>query len=79
MQNLGRWQPLGTQSMEDALSILQSFAAELEDLRAEAMGWIPLDNGAYIHQGGSSDRDDVIEVVGLPDLKLVGMNVLLLV
>ena len=34
--------------------------------------------GVYLHQGDSSGEENVIEVVGLPDIALVGCNVLLL-
>ena len=54
---------------------------ELDALRAEAMGWIPLNHGVYLHQGAAphSAEELVIEVVGLPDARMVGLNVLLLV
>jgi hypothetical protein len=58
-----------------------NLAAELQALQAEALGWLPLDAGAYFHQGFKPDSEDavVIEVVGIPDVQMAGMNVLLLV
>jgi hypothetical protein len=52
--------------------------AELQALAAEAMGWQPLGEGVYLHHGDPSGEVNVIEVVGLPDIALVGCNVLLL-
>lgn len=52
--------------------------AELQALAAEAMGWQPLDEGVYLHHGDPTNEENVIEVVGLPDIALVGCNVLLL-
>jgi hypothetical protein len=49
--------------------------AELAALEAESIGWHPLGDGAYLHVG---DPDAlVIEVVGVPDVSMAGMNVLL--
>jgi hypothetical protein len=56
--------------------------AELQALAAEAMGWQSLGAGAYLHHCGASAHDgdeSVIQVVGVPDAGMVGMNVLLLV
>jgi hypothetical protein len=59
----------------------ECLALELEALRAEAMGWLPLDAGAYFHQSLKPESEEavVIEVVGIPDVQMAGMNVLLLV
>jgi hypothetical protein len=58
-----------------------NLTTELEALQAEAMGWLPLDAGAYFHQGLKPESEEavVIEVVGIPSFDMVGMNVLLLV
>jgi hypothetical protein len=58
-----------------------SLATELEAVRAESMGWLPLDAGAYFHHGFKPESEDavVIEVVGIPSFDMAGMNVLLLV
>jgi hypothetical protein len=52
--------------------------AELQALAAEAMGWQPLGEGVYLHHGVPSGEENILEVVGLPDIALVGCNVLLL-
>jgi hypothetical protein len=52
--------------------------AELQALAAEAMGWKPLGEGVYLHHGDPSGEENVIEVVGVPDIALVGCNVVLL-
>lgn len=72
---------LGTQPVDQSQSLAASLAAELDALRAEAMGWLPLDHGAYLHQGVTSKSNEVIEiqVVGVPDERMAAMNVLLLV
>lgn len=51
--------------------------AELQGA-AEAMGWQPLEQGAYLHHGDADGEQNVIHVVGVPDASMVGMNVLLL-
>ena len=55
-------------SVEDAL-----WQAELA---AKSIGWLPLEDGAYLHVGDSDAL--VIDVVGVPDAGMAGMNVLLL-
>ena len=53
------------------------FLAELAQIQAESIGWIPLDEGAYLHIGSdSSDNTSVIEVVGLPRSEMQGVSVL---
>ena len=54
--------------------------AELQALAAESMGWQPLGEGAYLHDGtkGDPEAEQVIHVVGIPDTALAGLNVLLL-
>lgn len=54
-----------------------SSLAELQALAAEAIGWQPLGTGVYLHHGNPSGEKSVIEVVGVPDIALVGCNVLL--
>lgn len=50
--------------------------AELAAIEAESIGWLPLGEDTYLHIG---DPDAlVIDVVGVPDAGMVGMNVLLL-
>jgi hypothetical protein len=57
-----------------------TFATELNAIKAESIGWLPLGQGVYLHHGDSqvSDEDIVIQVVGIPDASMLGMNVLLL-
>ncbi|RPE73130.1 hypothetical protein EDC62_0841 [Tibeticola sediminis] len=50
--------------------------AELVALAADAMGWLPLAEGAYLH--AADPRDEVITVVGVAEPEMAGMNVLLL-
>lgn len=59
--------------------------AELAAIEAEAMGWLPLGEGAYLHLGelqaladDGAEREIVITVVGIPDEGMVAMTVLLL-
>ena len=67
---------------------------ELRMLQAEALGWQPVAPGAYLHlaqpsaEGGSAPATaatadaaqvvTVIDVVGVPDAAMAGLNVLLL-
>ena len=54
--------------------------AELQSLAAEAMGWQPLGEGAYLHHGNKdyTVTESMIQVVGIPDTPLAGLNALLL-
>jgi hypothetical protein len=54
-------------------SIEQDFWAELAQIQAESIGWIPLDEGAYLHVGAD---DAVIQVVGIAKAEMAGGNVL---
>jgi hypothetical protein len=51
--------------------------AELAAIEAEAIGWLPLEEGAYLHIGNPDEEEPVV-VVGVPDAGMAGMNVLLL-
>lgn len=55
-------------------------AQELREIEAESIGWSPLDKGIYLHRGAQegSPADLVIEVVGLPDATMAGLNLLLI-
>ncbi len=53
------------------------FLQELKEIEAESMGWLPLEQGAYLHVDNPND-EEVITVVGVPDASMAGMNVLLL-
>ena len=52
------------------------FLRELAEIEAESMGWIPLDDGAYLHVGS---EDGVVEIVGFADAGMAGVNVLWIV
>ena len=54
-------------------SIEAEFWAELAQIRAESIGWIPLDEAAYLHIGFDTS---VIEVVGIPKSDMQGTSVL---
>ena len=47
--------------------------SEQAQIQAESIGWIPMDEGAYLHV--ESD-EPVIQVVGLVKEEMVGSNVL---
>ena len=49
--------------------------AELAAIEAESIGWLPLGESAYLHVGDPNAM--VIEVVGVPEVGVAGMNVLL--
>ena len=53
------------------MTIEQDFWAELAQIQAESIGWIPLDEGAYLHVG--SDQT-VIHVVGIAKEEMAGGN-----
>ena len=53
--------------------IEEDFQAELAQIQAESIGWIPLDEGAYLHL--RSDNP-VIQVVGIAKEEMAGSNVL---
>ena len=55
------------------MTIEEDFWAELAQIQAESIGWIPLDEGAYLHV----DSDEpVIQVVGIAKEEMAGSNVL---
>ena len=56
-------------------AIEADFLAELAEIETESMGWIPLD-GAYLHLGSD---EEVVEIVGLADAGMAGVNVLWIV
>lgn len=51
--------------------------AELTAIAAESIGWQPLGEGAYLHLGNPDAEELIIQVVGIPDAQMAGMNVLL--
>ena len=54
-------------------SIEQDFWLELAQIQAESIGWIPLDEAAYLHIGSDTS---VIEVVGIAKPEMQGSSVL---
>lgn len=60
----------------NALIHIEAEQLDLAAIEAESIGWLPLGDGANLHVG---DPDAlVIDVVGVPDEAMAGMNVLLL-
>ena len=49
---------------------------EMTEIQGEAIGWLPLGERSYVHV--ADDEQEEILVVGVPDIALVGLNVLLL-
>ncbi len=56
---------------------VQAELAELSVIEGEAIGWLPLGDGTYLHVGDPDEEETVITVVGVPDAGMAGMNVLL--
>jgi hypothetical protein len=54
-------------------SIEEDFWAELTQIQTESIGWIPLDEGAYLHIGSD---EPVIQVVGIAKPEMASSNVL---
>lgn len=54
-------------------TIEEDFWLELAQIQAESIGWIPLDEDAYLHVGSDTQ---VIQVVGIAKEEMVGANVL---
>jgi hypothetical protein len=57
-------------------SIEAEFWAELAQIQAESIGWIPLDESAYLHIGSD---EAVIQVVGVAKPEMADSNVLWLI
>jgi hypothetical protein len=53
-------------------SIEQDFWEELAQIQAESIGWIPLDEGAYLHVGSD---DAVIQVIGFAKAQTANSNI----
>jgi hypothetical protein len=45
--------------------------AELAAIEAEAIGWLPLGEGAYLHVGRPDEEEVMITVVGVGDVGMV--------
>ena len=50
------------------------FWAELAQIQAESIGWIPLEEGVYFHEGDENDTE--VLVVGLASADIQSSNVL---
>lgn len=60
--------------MNELVLDLQSEIQELAAIEAESIGWQPLGDGAYLHV---SEPDALlVEVVGVPEVGMAGLNVL---
>ena len=57
----------------DSTNIDIDFLRELAEIETESMGWIPLDDGVYLHLGSD---EEVVEIVGFADAGMAGANVL---
>jgi hypothetical protein len=55
------------------MTIEEDFQIELAQIQAESIGWIPLDEGVYLHVGSDVP---VIQVVGIAKAEMAGGNVL---
>jgi hypothetical protein len=55
------------------MPIEEDFWAELAQIQAESIGWIPLNEGTYLHVGTD---EPVIQVVGIAKADMAGGNVL---
>lgn len=60
---------------EESALITEAELQELAAIEAESIGWLLLGEGGYLHVGDPEAL--VIEVVGVPDAGMAGMNVLL--
>ena len=58
--------------------MLPNIELELKELAAESIGWLPLEDRAYLHMS-SDGKEDRVVVTGVPDVGMDGENVLLLV
>jgi hypothetical protein len=55
------------------MPIEEDFWAELAQIQAESIGWIPIEEGAYLHVGS---HEFVIQVVGIAKAEMAGSNLL---
>lgn len=68
---------LHLESMNDQTIQLSGLdPAELDQITAESIGWLPIEPIAYLHVG--NEEELTIEIVGIPDASMAGLNVLLL-
>ena len=57
-------------------TIEQDFWLELAQIQAESIGWIPLNEGAYLHVGSDAP---LIQVIGVVNEEMAVSNVLWLI
>ena len=55
-------------------SIESDFLAELSQIQAESIGWMPLEEGVYLHVGNEETTE--VLVVGLASVDMQNSNVL---
>ena len=55
------------------MTVEQDFQTELAQIQAESIGWIALEEGAYLHVGSDAP---VIQVVGIAKEEMADSNVL---
>ena len=55
------------------MTIEEDFWTELAQIKAESIGWIPLEEGAYLHIGSDAP---FIQVVGIAKEDMASSNVL---
>jgi hypothetical protein len=53
--------------------IEEEFQLELAQIQAESIGWIPLEEGAYLPVGSDAP---VIQVMGIAKVEMAGSNAL---
>lgn len=65
--------------MDNPASLItdEELAADVAALAVEAMGWLPLGDGSYLHLGKPEEEEVVITVTGVLDAGMAGMTVLL--
>ena len=57
--------------------MLPNIDQELKEIASESIGWLPLEDRAYLHVS-SQGKEDRVVITGVPDARLDGENVLLL-
>ena len=55
------------------MTLEEDFWAKPAQIQAESIGWIPLEEGTYLHVGSDTP---VIQVVGIAKDEMAGSNVL---
>lgn len=60
-----------------SLEIEADFLAELVEIAAESIGWLPLGDRAYLHVG--SEETEIIEIVSIPSAEMQSLTALLLI